>query len=450
MTACIVLFFLLMAVLVWFLVRDKLSQKTIIAYLSWWSLWLVISTLNPFGVFPVANRVYLLLLLNVFMFTLGFVLYGQIRRRQKGRLLENGTFKRTVLNNSMFKLVLIVLLAAVGYLFFKYLAILNLKGAAGGRTTLFDVGELFVNKYEIFFYGLAIKPFAEVLAVVFICLLIFKRKPLILTLCSAFIFIYGAIGSGRMYYASIVIFLGYVLYLKKQILSKGIFEFQPVKKATHEGAKRKFLLGVLLLLVVLLMAFITAQRLGYSGSKGEVLLSGGREFFKQSVWYMTGSFRALDYALAQDYAGMTGYFHGRATFAGFDSLTKLVVHGLGGTYESANNVIIPMLQETLLISPEINYNFAYTNVLVHYLDFGIWGVAIFPFLFGLFSRSMYCKFKETPTFPLLALIVCLFFSMIITVFKWPYQFSNEVIVMVALYLWHWITITKDIRKVKKW
>ena len=151
MTAYIVLFFLLMVVLVWFLVRDKLSQKTIIAYLSWWSLWLVISTLNPFGVFPVANRVYLLLLLNVFMFTLGFVLYGQIRRRQKGRLLENGTFQRTVLNNSMFKLVLIVLLAAVGYLFFKYLAILNLKGAAGGRTTLFEVGELFLNKYEIFF-----------------------------------------------------------------------------------------------------------------------------------------------------------------------------------------------------------------------------------------------------------------------------------------------------------
>ena len=448
MTAYIVLFFLLMVVLVWFLVRDKLSQKTIIVYLSWWTLWLVISTLNPFGMFPVANRVYLLLLLNVFMFTLGFVLYGQIRRRQKGRLLENGTFKRTVLNNSMFKLVLIVLLAAVGYLFFKYLAILNLKGAAGGRTTLFEVGELFLNKYEIFFYGLAIKPFAEVLAVVFICLLIFKRKPLILTLCSAFIFIYGAIGSGRMYYASIVIFLGYVLYLKKQILSTGIFELQPVKKATHEGAKRKFLLGVLLLLVVLLMAFITAQRLGYSGSKGEVLLSGGREFFKQSVWYMTGSFRALDYALAQDYAGMTGYFHGRATFAGFDGLVKIVVHGLGGTYESANNVIVPMIQETFLISPEIHYNFAYTNVLVHYLDFGIWGVAILPFLFGLFSRSMYCKFKETPTFPLLALIVCLFFSMMITVFKWPYQFSNEVIVMVALYLWHWIT-TKSIKKLKK-
>ena len=439
-----------MVVLVWFLVRDKLSQKTIIVYLSWWTLWLVISTLNPFGVFPVANRVYFLLLLNVFMFTLGFVLYGQIRRRQKGRCLEHGTFQRTVLNNNVFKLVLIVLLAAVSYLFLKYLTIVSSIGAAGGRNTLFEVGELFVNKYELCFYGLAIKPFAELSAVVFICLLIFKRKPLMLTLCSAFIFIYGAIGSGRMYYVSIIIFLGYVLYLKKKILSTGIFELQPVKKATRGGAKRKFLLGALLFLVVLLMAFITAQRMGYSGSKGEVLLSGGREFFKQSVWYMTGSFRALDYALAQDYAGMTGYFYGRATLAGLEDLVNLVVHGLGGTYESANDVIIPMIQETFLISPEIHYNFAYTNVLVHYLDFGIWGVAIFPFLFGLFSRSMYCKFKETPTFPLLALIVCLFFSMIITVFKWSYQFGNSIIVMMALYLWHWITITKDIRKVKKW
>lgn len=448
MIGYIVLFFVFMFVLTMFLVRDKLSQKTIIAYLSWWTLWLVVSTFNPFGMFPVTNKVYWLLLLNVFMFALGYMLYGKFRKRRKEKWLEQGTFKRTVLNNNVLKLVLIIFLAASSYLFFKYITIVNLAGAAGGRTTVFDVGELFVNKYEIYFYNLAIKPFADLLAVVFICLLLFKRKPVMLTLCSAFIFLYGAIGSGRLFYISIVIFLGYVLYIKEQILSMRVFDFLPAKKTPSEELKRKVILVILVVLLVFLMAFITAQRMEYSGSSIKLLLSGGREFFKQSVWYMTGSFRALDFALTKDYAGMTGYFNGRATFAGFDDLVKIIIHGFGGAHESANDVIIPMIQETLLISPEIHYNFAYTNVLVHYLDFGVWGVALFPFLFGLFSRSMCFKFKETPTFPMLVLIVCLFYSMIITVFKWPYQFSNAVIVMMVLYAWHWITIRKNIRKGK--
>ena len=53
---------------------------------------------------------------------------------------------------------------------------------------------------------------------------------------------------------------------------------------------------------------------------------------------MTGPFRALDYALDQNYLDKTDLLWGRSTFAGVDALVKIVIHFLGGSYTSAGEI----------------------------------------------------------------------------------------------------------------
>lgn len=445
----IVIFYLAMLVVIKVSVRDVISKTSIIVYLSWWIFWLLLSTFNPYRLYSVSSNVYLLLMLNVFMFSFGFILYGIIKSKANQIYYINNSFNSFILNNYKFKIILVFLLVAVCYFFIKYLSIIQLLGAENGRNTLFEVGDLFINKFEIYLFSLIVSPFSEFLIIVLISLMLFQRKIILLFLCLFFLIFYGYIGSGRSLYISILIALVFIILIKKQIKATNIFSLSLKSEAFATGIKRKFILTLFVVLVVILLSYITAQRMGNSDFNSETIFAGFNDFGKHSVIYMTGPFRALDYAITHNYVENTGLFYGRATFAGFDSLLKMFIHGFGGTYKSANDIIIPLLQnEFIPISSENSFNFAYTNVMIHLFDFGLLGVFLFPFLFGLFVRSMYYKFIKAPTFPMLVIIVYIFESMIFTVFKWSYQFSNPIILIIILYFLHKSAIKKN-RKISE-
>lgn len=433
-----------MLALIKVMVHDALSKTSIKVYLSWWVLWLLISTLNPFELYSVSSKVYLLLMLNVFMFSFGFILYGIIKPKPGQIYNINKSFNSLVLNNYKFKIVLVFLLVAVCYFFIKYLSVIQSVGGSEGRSTLFEIGDLFINKFEIYLFNLIVSPFSEYLIIVLISLILFQRKNILLFLCLVFVIFYGYIGTGRGFYVNILISLGIVFLIKPKIIAMNIFSLSFKKSTLSKVVIRKVIVILLVVFVVIMFSFTTAQRKGYSDFNSETLFLGLNEFGKQSIWYMTGPFRALDYAIANNYIEKTGLFYGRATFAGFDDLIKIFIHGFGGTYKSANDVIIPLIQDNRIpISSEITFNFAYTNVMIHLFDFGLLGVFLFPFVFGLFVRIMYYKFIEAPTFPMLVIIIYILRTMILTIFKWQYQFGDSIILMIILYLMHKSAIKKN-------
>ena len=54
------------------MIRDSFSKKVILSFWTIWFISLVISTFNPYGLYPVSDEVYVIMLLNVSAIILGF------------------------------------------------------------------------------------------------------------------------------------------------------------------------------------------------------------------------------------------------------------------------------------------------------------------------------------------------------------------------------------------
>ena len=68
----IIVFFLFFYVYIKRMIRDSFSKKVILSFWTIWFISLVISTFNPYGLYPVSDEVYVIMLLNVSAIILGF------------------------------------------------------------------------------------------------------------------------------------------------------------------------------------------------------------------------------------------------------------------------------------------------------------------------------------------------------------------------------------------
>ena len=63
-------------------------------------------------------------------------------------------------------------------------------------------------------------------------------------------------------------------------------------------------------------------------------------------------------------------------------------------------------------------NYAYTNVIYHYLDFGIFGVILFPFFFSILLRWTIKMFYRYGSISAFCLLFYLFFVFVHAIFSW--------------------------------
>src|SRR5665648_543372 len=87
----------------------------------WWTMWLTLSTLNVYDLFPVSIKTYFLLLLNIAMVLMGF-LYGSIfsSRNRINNVYLNDI---KVSMHKAFKILLIGPVAILKYYYIKYMTI---------------------------------------------------------------------------------------------------------------------------------------------------------------------------------------------------------------------------------------------------------------------------------------------------------------------------------------
>jgi len=105
------------------------------------------------------------------------------------------------------------------------------------------------------------------------------------------------------------------------------------------------------------------------------------------------------------------YKYGRATFAGVDVLVGGVAKRIGIPYQSTMEIVNDVQEEYVQIGPDARYNYAYTSMFYHYIDLGVLGIILFPFLLGIIYRSVIKRFYRNPTFSRIILIGLCFFIM---------------------------------------
>lgn len=382
------------------LVKDKVSLFFVLSFIGYWFIALIVSCFNPYGLFPVSDFTYAILILNVTSFVFGFS-FG----RSKGFLSKTPFNIEKITNNYFFNTIVIIGIVCVLFLciFKQQYMSFSEDSSARFRADFFEV--LFEGNFLLLCaYYLFLFPLYYFLLTIVCYMLICKRNWKV-ALYALYLLPFMSLGEGRseFFIAGLTLVLICVVCKEKSCL------------------KIDFRTGLAVLLVC---CTIFVGMVKVTSNRSEIDFNeASKQLSKTFITYSTGPFRLLDYAFNHDYINQAGGLkYGRASLCGLDFLIQRFFSRLGVEYEPVKYTTNDVLQTTWVqVGSEITYNYAYTNVIYHYYDFGIIGVLLFPAFFGLFCKSMIMKFYRLDNIFMLALISFLFLIAIQTPFSWYFN-----------------------------
>lgn len=396
-------------------IKDEFSRLIIFTFLGYWLLSLLVSSMNPYGLYSVSSKSYLLILLHLLMFVFG---YGLISIKKQHIAKIPSTMEQDISSLFSNKIFILTLFFSIFFVFsvlrHQFLVL---------ATNLYSTGNLKVDILELMFGGSRLKYYyyslvCSILEVILYSivsfLLIYKRKSIkTILIILLFIIPMAFIGGGRISAMMIVFYMLISFYSAS--LQNGT---QTIKQFI--SIKWIIIFTLLLLAVFIAMTYITFLGGGY----GEIFdfssfKDASNALLRQFVTYSVGPFRAFDQSLQNhNYFYSSMPFCGRATFGGADYLLNLVFSVLGISYNPVNAETVNLVQETIIaVGPQDEFNYAYTILYYYIQDFGVIGVLFFPFVFGAIIR--YFIFSYTyrgRTLAMFCLIAFSFYGMIHSVF----------------------------------
>ncbi len=408
------------------LCNEKSFKRTIsIVFHLWWLLIISISLINTDGLKAVSEKVYFFVFLHILTFSIGLSL--NVRFNYKSSHRNTKTITELVKNNSILG-ALAILILPIAFYAIRFMNLTSTyEGAKEGRLLRFSVGELFRTNAEMYlfnFFGELLFIFAA--AVCFFCLLYNPKKIMLIAISLGVVLLYASIGMGRFEFFEICCIFATV-FLFKYYTSD---EKNGIKGRI--SAKHILLLVITALAAIFLFVYTTATRLITTLS-----LSNFKEIFDYSLEqirvYTTGSFRAFDYAL-ENYSDNIGMNYGRMTFGGFDEILGVFLRVLGIDYPIMNYSYGELIQEYISIGGGFSFNALYTGLLNFYFDFGIIGIVIFSFLFGLLLNYFIGRLMEKHYFLDLLMVGILLNQMFMMSMKWVLSSTGAVIVIIAVLL----------------
>ena len=371
---------------------SKLASRFLFLSLFLWFICLSLSKINLYDLYEVSHSTYLLLLLNVFSFFLGYCCIRAVPDKDSSSinfesLLQSRTYKAILL----FCTVVSVYMAVTQ---------LNIIIASG-------LGLVREDFWEIMFEG---QPFWLAFAYTFILQGFFFFAIPLLMYClenrchyydiiflTIFLFSFSFLAGGRVRFLLIIV--------------GAIFYFISRYKVLHPSRVSYLLMIIFIVGAIIAVTALSTLRAGEHEVTAENLSVGWEKNAKQAVTYNTGSFVALDQLLhspSLEYLG--GPYIFRATFGGWEEfMSKIGGKLTGKEFDHTNKRTVYYFQDnSLMISSDIEFNYAYTNLIFHYLDLGVLGVFFYPFLFGLFLKSLINRMNRTSSIYLFCLLSFLF------------------------------------------
>lgn len=402
---------------------------------------LVISSLNPYGLHPVSARTYLLMLLNIGSFVLGFAV---MRVKFNSDLIKKGVPSgvNEFLQSKKLKILLIICVSSTLYIYYLQSSVV----------VLYNLGYLRDNFYELMFEGKSwlaflyvciLSPMFDILLIVFFYLVIYCRRWKYIYSMLAFIIPFVFLAGGRTRAMMLSVY-----FLFACISNCLLNEFPETKKKLVFGRRQILLVSIMIIGLFSVFVYTSSLRLGNTEASKDAMKMGLEKSLTQMCTYSVGPIRAFDYALDHNYLEkIGGYKYGRATIGGLESfIERTLRHGAMIDFQSVTKETVQYLQENDIVigkGNENSFNFAYTNAIYHYFDFGASGILVFPFIFGFLFHYYVKILSYYKTFPAFLLVGLFFEISIYSVFSLRTATDPGLIpLFVLLMLW----IKKDIRK----
>jgi oligosaccharide repeat unit polymerase len=421
------IYFLLMIVA--FYVRGILARRLLLIYIVLWMSLLLFSTFNLYGLYPVSNTAYSLLLLNVVMFTAGFS-FSSVKQKtysdyNSGRRDNICITLNKKISNQFAVLFVSLLTVLLGYYAYKYYNIINTSGILLGselneRTVRFYVGQLFGSTFELLFYNYIFASVNYIMLFILSFRLIWgKVNALLVFLAVIYVSCFALIGAGR----SALVELGtyfVAMYLIKQSISYKSSVAKSKLISMNLVNKKTFVVASVLLLIYCVTVYLTGIRMGLLEVSLDNFATAQSAFMDNIVTYMIGPFRAFDYGL-HNFGNSLGFNFGRLTFAGLDEGIGNIVRLIYSDYPIMNHLTGELTAPAIYIGQSQNFNANYTCVYNYYFDMGIAGVILFPFLYGLFYHRMILNYERTPAAVSLFILIFILGTTISSTQTWKFQ-----------------------------
>ena len=414
---------------------NKLATLLITIYLLWHGFWLSLSTFNLNGLYTVSSKAYIYLLLGVVMLTIGFVIHPSIKKQKKTNLqplLINSNFE----NSITFKYIFIISLLYAISILIKYNNVI-LRGF-DVRSMWFEQGDIFFGHRYLQMVWRWLGGLLNYIIIMIFVIRIYRNRIISFRtlLYALFIITYGYIGSGRAPFIVVLqtIVIIYLINYKTKIL-------QPLTKIIYTKSFRKInfknrlsmalAIGLLCIIFFTLFGYITALRKGFYRFSLNNVLYGLEIFYNQILIYNIGPFRLFDYALQNNYITKIGILYGRGALASIDYFIFSFFAMLGNnSYPASNNLINNVLQTDIIRVGHINtLNYAYTQNLIFYLDFGVLGIGFLSLLLGYFYRKAVNYFILRSNLFSLLLVVYLTLAIINSNFCYQLQSINALFII---------------------
>lgn len=406
--------FILALLFIQFFIKDHLSKWIILSFVGYWFLALLFSIYNPYGLYEVSSYAYFLLILNVMSFLIGFSCIHISPLQVSCLVTENVSVLSTmqkIINSKFFLGIVLLGILVCTNIYRQYASLLFLLDSRVDAISLIAKE----NQGNIFFqiYSFLCPPLFYSLCAISAYMILCYRRWGKIFLFLLFLVLYSLIGGGR---ASFLVFFMALLFC--YFICRDIFHVAKIKVSKFAY----LLIVILILLAYIMMSWITAMRSGYFTFNMEAIIHGSEELNKQFITYSLLPFRLFDYALSNQYLDKIGYQYGLSTFDGLNRYAWIILKKFGITISLVSENTTDFFQDSWIsVGEDTVANYAYTNAIYHYLDFGVLGIFIFPFLFGIFFRLLIKRFCKSFSVPLYCLLFYLFFVLMHMIFTWHIQ-----------------------------
>lgn len=399
-----VILFLVFCLLILFIrsyAKDSIIKLAAYSFVLYWYGALIASTFSPYGLLEVSTRTYLLLVLGTVSFILGLLFFSPPNNLFRG--FDKSSVCQAIEKMLTSKILYVLYLIAIIY-YAKFAITAIAYAAISGNVQTEDQLELIFmgNSKAQIIHGYVITPMLHIALVLLSYAFLnlkgnFRRFTFAIFILLAFFIEYLLILGGR---STIIIA---ALYF---ILSYFVLKYNA--GSINISFKKVFvvvaILGVITTVYTYSNIYRTTGTFDISmKEESEDKSAGG--LFETVSRYSLCPIVLFDRSMENNYLDRFGYQYGRATFMGFDTWINIGLRFFGIQHKTASH-ITEYLEDNYFPYDKsgTTANYAYTGLFYHYIDYGILGIIIFPFLFGfLFNRIVLLLYRRPSIFSFLLL-----------------------------------------------
>ncbi|WP_082708034.1 O-antigen polymerase [Paenibacillus sp. DMB5] len=406
-------------------------------FVGFWCFWAIVSMTNPYQMFAVSNKTYLLVWVQVVCVSLGYLAVAKKNLSAKFDLSEVGS---KILYSRTFAFLQLFVLTFLTFYYFKYKSLLSSMTSNDMRRIIFEKGLLFSSSAEYMFYYWVITAIiyaSLVIAISSFALHGKKNLSLFLVLINCFMF--GQVGQGRLVYFYMMVFLAVGLGLKRDIYKNSTFKIKPKKSWG--------VYLVLILAVIFIMNRTSARRMGVSMSFGDSIKVFFTTSVEQFIIYFTGPFRTLDYFIQSNLVNVTGHTFGRSVFAGIEEILTTLLIPIGGSQlqaNMANTLMASFTSPAIHIGGGLSFNAFYTSVMNFYMDGGLPMLICLSFAYGIIMGMLYNFCMNNMNIFTFSLLVYTTYNMITSEMRWNYSAPATWVVVFVLILGHRLYVKRTV------